>query len=560
MPRTTTTGVTDPTPRTPFGPRTRSRGPGRRAVLVALVALMWTSASAQVFSADRYLQECLRFEAGGDLTTARQSCLNALQVDPRLVTAELALARIDAAAGDYGAAESRLVRIRALVGTPEPWVLLAEVAFATDRFDEAAGHAARARSELAAAPDGALTGRVAFLQGALAVRDGRVDDALARYGEAIAFDPLALRYRLADAELRFRLGDVAGATAQLTAYEALSGDVRNADVKSLQGRLLWASGAVAPATDRLETALALRGLRDSAAQAEDLRVLALLYYAQGDFDAGGIALREALRRGNLVGQATSNAMLWLLALVVLLALSLVAESRRAGTSTDASEQPAWSLSDAYGVILTSALVGLAVSLLYAALVQTNLLALFTPLQRQDALAAYMIAFALTSAFLTSWRLRKAGFDPSDTLLGPPGTWPAGVLAGFGVAAVVLAYLAFVPQGGVFGPFLFDLARPTPLVAAALVVMPLAETAFRGLLQPSLVRRYGVEWAIALMALVWAIVVGAPVAALLLVGAGLALLTRRAGGPLPASVAVLTGWLTLLLLANFVPAVRGLFLA
>ncbi len=527
--------------------------------LVTLVALL-ASAQAQVFSAERYLQECLRFEAGGDLSTARQSCLNALQADPRSLGAELALARIDTALGEYAAAETRLNRIRAQVGTPEPTVLLAEITFAIERFDEASGHVSRARSELAASPDAALGARVAYLEGRLAQRDGRVEDALVAYGEAIAFDALEVRYRLADAQLRFRLGDVDGAQRQLQAYEVISGDVRNAAVKSLLGRLLWSQGQLGPAVDTLETALALRGLRDSATQADDLRVLSLMYYAQGDLDSGGIALREASRRGNLVGQATNTALLWVLALITLLGVVLVAESRRAGIAPDSGgEPPPWSLGEAFGTLVAAVLMGFAASLLYAAFVQQNLLALFTPLQRQDTLAVYAIVFALTAALLTWRRVRRAGLDPSSYLLGPTGSALNGVLLGLALCGVTIAYLALVPRGGVFGPFLFDLARPTPLVVAALALLPLAEFTFRGLLQPSMTRRYGSGNAIAAMALLWAIVYGTPVLALVIGGLGLAEGTRRQPGALVAFLAVLVGWLTLLALTAALPQVRGLFL-
>ncbi len=532
---------------------------GPLIALLTLVALL-ASAQAQVFSAERYLQECLRFEAGGDLSTARQSCLNALQADPRSLGAELALARIDTALGEYAAAETRLNRIRAQVGTPEPTVLLAEITFASERFDEASGHVARARSQLAASPDAALGARVAYLDGRLAQRDGRVEDALIAYGEAITFDALEVRYRLADAQLRFRLGDVDGARRQLEAYEVISGDVRNAAVKSLLGRLLWSQGQLGPAADTIEAALALRGLRDSAAQAEDLRVLSLMYYAQGDLDSGGIALREASRRGNLVGQATNTALLWVLALIALLGVVLVAESRRAGIAPETGgEPPPWSLGQGFGVIVAAVLMGFAASLLYAAFVQQNLLALFTPLQRQDALAVYAIVFALTAALLSWRRVRRAGLEPSSYLLGPTGSALTGVLLGLGLAALIIAYLALFPQGGVFGGFLFDLARPTPLVVAALALLPLAEFAFRGLLQPSMMRRYGSGNAIAAMALLWAIVYGTPVLALVVAGLGLAEGTRRQPGALVAFLAVLVGWLTLLGLAAALPQVRGLFL-
>ena len=525
-----------------------------------VLTLLAPSARAQVFSAERYLQECLRFEAGGDLSTARQSCLNALQADPRSITAELALARIDTALGEYGTAETRLNRIRDQVGTPEPTVLLAEIAFAGERWEEAAGHVARARSELAAAPDTSLSARVAYLQGRLATRDGRVEEALEAFMQAIGFDGLNADYRLTDAALRFRIGDVDGARRQLETYEMISGDVRNAAVKSLLGRLLWAQGEVAAAADQIETALALRGLRDSATQADDLRVLSLLYYAQGDFDSGGIALREASRRGNLIGQITTNALLWLLALVVLLGLILVAESRKAGVTPDTSTEPLpWSLGNAYGTLIAAALMGLAVSLVYSVVVQNNLVALLTPLQRQDALAVYAITFAVLAGLLAWRRVARAGIDPASYLLGPSGQLVNGVLLGLALCGLMLAYLALFPRGGLFGSFLFDLARPTPLVVAALALLPLAEFAFRGLLQPSLARRYGAGQAVGIAGLLWAIAYGTPVLALVASGLALAEVTRRKPGGLTAFVAVLVAWLSLLVFAVALPQVRGLFL-
>ena len=530
-------------------------------LLSAAALLASLPAQAQVFSAERYLQQCLRFEAGGDLFTARESCLNALQADPRALAAELALARIESALGEFGAAEMRLNRIRPQVGTPEPTVLLAEISYSSERWDEVAGHLARARSELAQSPDAELSSRVAFLEGRLATREGRVDEALAAFSEAIGFDALNVTYRLADAELRFRLGDIEGARRQLETYEMISGDVRNAAVRSLLGRLAWAEGQLGRATDSLESALALRGLRESAAQADDLRVLALLYYAQGDFDSGGIALREASRRGNLLGQVTSNALLWLLALLVLLGLVLVAESRKAGMTLDTgADPPPWSLGEAYGTLIAAALLGLAASLLYSAFVQNNMLALVTPLQRQDALAVYAIVFALVAALLAWRRVKRAGIDPGGYLLGPSGSLVNGVLLGLALCALMIAYLVFVPRGGVFGHFLFDLARPTPLTVAALALLPLAEFAFRGLLQASLRRRYEPAHALPIVALVWAIAYGTPMLALVLAGFGLGVATRNQPGALVAFVAVLVGWLTLLAFAVALPQVRGLFLS
>ncbi len=152
--------------------------------------------------------------------------------------------------------------------------------------------------------------------------------ALAAYQRAIDANGIELAYRLADAKLRWRIGDLDGASRQLREYEIVTGDVRSPEVKALLGRIAWAQGRADDAVGYIETALALRDLRDSSGQAADLQVLSILYYGQGDLQRGGLALREATVRGNLLASFGGNTVLWLLALFVLLALHLIGESRR----------------------------------------------------------------------------------------------------------------------------------------------------------------------------------------------------------------------------------------
>lgn len=535
--------------------------------LAMLVGALLGAGHAQVFNADRYLQECLRFEAGGDHTTARQSCLNSLQVDPDNVQAELALARIELALGEHAAAESRLYRIRNRVEGPEPLVLLAEVAFLGGRRSEAAAFAANARSQLDRDVNLELSARIAYLEAEIAARDGRFDDALHAYERAIDLDGLEVRYRLADARLRFRLGDVDGALSSLERYATISGDARNADLTSLEGRLLWAKGSMGLATDRIETALALRSLRDSSGQSDDLRVLSLLYYAQGDLESGGLALREAMRRGNLLASLGSNAMLWLVAVVVLLAVHLLGESRHSGGSAAAGPLTApppdgamLSVGQAYGVFLASALMGLAASLVYSALVYQNLLALFTPLQQQEARAVYFAVFALVAAALTWQRARQAGIDPAERLLGSPNDLATGLVIGLGVVALVVGYLAWTERGGMFGSFFLDLSRPTVFAIVALALLPLSELFFRGFYYPSLAKRYGTGLAVVASALIFAIAFGTPILLLVLVGLVLGEVYRRRKNGLLVLSAVLVGWVGLVIAAGLSPFVRSLFFA
>ncbi len=530
-------------------------------LLLAFVALWFgAAAQAQTFSAERYLEECLRFEAGGDLTTARGSCLNALQVRPGMVRAELALGRIELELGELGAAQTRIARIRNQIEGAEPLVLLAEIAYRSGQFEEAASYTALAHASLARDVNLELSARVAFLEAVLAAREGRFEEALRAYARAVVLDGLNVRYRLADAELRFRLGDTAGAMEQLQQYERISGDVRNPDVTSLQGRLLWAQGDLGPATDRIEQALALRSLRDSAGQSDDLRVLTVLYYAQGDLQSGGIALREAMRRGNLLTGIASNTMLWLLAVVLLLGLHLVGESRQSGipAQSEAGAPLTWSVGQAYGILVASALMGLAAALVFSAVVYQNLFALITPLQGQEARAVYFIVFALVAAGLSWQRVQQSGIDPIDRLLGTSDHLATGLLVGIGLLGLVLAFLLFTSDSERFGSFFLDLSRPTALTIVALALLPLSELYYRGFLYPALARRYQANLAVIATGLVWAISFGTPMLLLAAVGIGLTQLYRVRGNGIMVLAALLVGWIGLLIATTLSPVVRGLF--
>ncbi len=539
----------------------RLRGPvAWRLALTLLITLVASSVSAQVFSSERYFQECLRFEIGGDLTTARQSCLSALEVDGQRVDVQLALGRIEFALGEFGSAESRLMRVRPQLEGAEVDVLLAEIMVAGGRPDEARTYVGTARSKLQQRPDLRLTARLAFLEGRVGEADGELEAALAGYQRAIDANGIELAYRLADATLRWRTGDLAGAEQQLRDYEIVTGNVRSAEVKALLGRIAWAMGRADEAIGNVETALALRDLRDSSGQAADLQVLAILYYGQGDLQRGGLALREATTRGNLLTQFAGNTVLWMLALFVLLALHLIGESRRNAEVTPQAEGPKrWTVGMAYGVLGTSALVGLAAAVIYGVVVYGNLLALLTPHQQHEARAAYLILFASTAALLAWQRTRALGWNARQRLAGQADGVAAGIVVGALLLAVMLGYLIYVPRGGWAGPFFLDLAWPTPLRFAALAVVPIAEFYFRGFLRPALEERYGAGPSVVMMALVWSLAFATPIAALLPIGLALAEIDRRRPNGLTAVVALWIAWIGLAVTVLIAPYVRGLFL-
>ena len=532
------------------------------AVLLAVALLLGHGVGhAQSFDANRYYQQCLRFEAGGDLETARQSCLNALQINPGMVDATLALARIELELGMTGSADQRLRQIRDQTSSAEPLVLLAQAAVQLDQYNQADAFLQQARDRLGKQPNRQLSAKAAFLRGEVDQHRGLYNAALAAYGNAVEQDSLNVDYRLAEARLRFDLGDPSSARNQLEAYMKLSGDTKNPDVHALIGTALWSMGDLNAAAGELETALALRNSRDTTAQAGDLRTLALIYYAQGEVQSGALALREATRRGNLQTLLVSNGLLWLLLLLFLVAVHLVGESRIANTTTlEVIEGPQeWSVGQAYGVLVASLLLAALAALVYSLAVYNNALAFLTPLQEGDVRAVFLIALSLLLVGLTWRRASMNGWDPVERLLGSGEQAMAGIGLGIVLLAAVLAYLSYAPRGGLLGPFYLDLTHLTPLVIAALVLLPLTELFFRAFLIPPLRRRYDAGIATIASAALYGLTLVTPVALLFVFGLALAEVFRRRSNGITPLLAQLVLNVGLVLAVVFSPWARSLFL-
>ena len=514
------------------------------------------------FNANTYYGQCLRFEAGGDLETARQSCLNALSLDPRLKDAALALARVDTALGNLSEAETRLgglVGDESAAGGAEPYLLLAEIALRGGRHAEAQGFLDDAALRLGERYNRALEGRRSFLAGSLAEAQGEVGAALQHYGAAVRADGLEASYRLAEAGLRYRLGDLGGAAASLSSFERLSGE-KNPEVYSLLGRVAWAMSDPLSATDNLETAVILRGSSEREATRRDLRDLALIYYGRGSVQSGNEALRGA---GNPF--TSDQTLLWLLLLALLLALHLVGESRVAsGSSLElGGGLELWTVGQVYGALFGALLAAGAGTLLYGALRFDNLLAFATPVQGGEAEAVFfaLLAVALLGAAL--WRVRKNGWRPLETLMGSVGERArggagAGVGAGALLLGLVLAAQAYAPWRPFWG-FYLDLSRLTPPLLAAVVLMPLSALYFRAFVIPPLAERYTPLVGTLLSGTLYALVLGAPVALMLVVGLFLAGVYRRTRNGLAPLLAQYVLHLGLLVGVAFSPWVRSLFL-
>ncbi|HKI56059.1 MAG TPA: CPBP family intramembrane glutamic endopeptidase, partial [Trueperaceae bacterium] len=348
---------------------------------------------------------------------------------------------------------------------------------------------------------------------------------------------------------------------QLEAYMKLSGDTKNADVYSLLGTTLWSMGDLNGAVTDLEKALSYRNASNTAAQAGDLRKLSLIYYAQGDVQSGGLALREAARRGNLQGMLVSNGLLWLLLLLVLVAVHLVGESRIANATTlEVVEGPQeWTVGQAYGMLFASLLMAALTALVYSVAVYKNALAFVTPLEGTQVRAVFLIALSVLLLVLAWRRVSMHGWDATVRLLGSGEQAATGIFLGIVLLAGVLAYLSYAPRGGLLGPFYLNLTTLTPLVVAAMVLLPLTEVFFRAFLIPPLRRRYDAGIATLVSASLYGLVLGTPVALLLVFGIVLAEVFRRRSNGITPLLAQLVVNVGLVLAVAFSAWARSLFL-
>lgn len=533
---------------------------------VALIALLGILAAtgqvgAQAFNPDAYYQSCLRSEASGNLEGARQNCLNALELRPEFAAASLALARIELAMGNTASAETRLNDISKTLQTAEVDLLSAEVALIGERYTEAEDALARAARRLEENPNSQLGGRLNSVQGQLQERQSHFQAALESYREAVNLDSLNAGYRLDLARLLYNLGSLEGAEAELNAYQELSGDVRDPEVLSLLGHVKWAQGRFSEAINNLETAVNRRGSQGGEAQTRDLTALSIIYYGQGNTRAGGLALRAVLRRGTSLLHLLGTNLAWILLLVAVLAIHLWGESHIAGrTSLEVVETPEmWRMGHIYSILFLALLGALVLTLVFSLLRYNNYLALFTPFQKTDTRAVYILGLTVILSILTVWRVRQNGWDPGEQLLGSAEETPLGFVTGLGLLAATFAYLYFTAGIAWLGDFYLNFARLTPLLIGAAILLPLNELFFRSFIIPALSRRYDPTLAILISGGVFALVLGTPTLLLLVFGLVLAEVFRRTNSGVNPLLAQLVLHIGLIIGVAFVPWVRGLFL-
>lgn len=511
-------------------------------------------------SARDYYQQCLKFEAAGDYLTAQQSCINALEVDGTLLDASLALARIEVHLGRLGPAETRLKSLERQVNNPEIGLLLASIMLTTERNADAQAYLSKSERILSNNPNQQLEARLEYLKGQVAEHVGNFREALANYQNAIVLDSVTSTYPLAKAQLLFHLGEAQDSQNEIFAYQQLTGDTRNPELLSLLANTYWSQSRLADASSNFEAAISQRNSRDGQRQSKDLLSLAFTYYAQGNSEAGNLAFRDALRQGISVLDLLSGVIPWAILLVLGVGVHLWGESQILGKDgLEAIEHPEmWRIGQLYTVFLFALVTGLIVALIFSLIRYNNYLAFITPLQNTEVHAVFLICFALIVTGMSIWRAQKNGWDPVEKLLGSGQALGTGLLAGIVLLAACIAYLKYLPDSGWFGEFYLSIYRLTPLLIAAVILLPFSQLFFSSFVIPSLERRYNSTLAVIISATLFSLVLVQPLLFLLAAGIITGEIFRRTQAGINTVAMHLILNIGLLIGVSFFPFIKTLF--
>jgi tetratricopeptide (TPR) repeat protein len=538
----------------------------KRLLFVSWLLLLFASGQGQNFNANTYYQQGLRFESGGDFITARESYNNALRIQPNFFDAAFGKARVAAALGETEQAKAELnMLIRDYtIQTAAPYILLAQLHLADAEYSAAQFNLVRARG--VPQNNTQLEAERNYLEGELARFEGQYNRALELYAAAMRLNPSDANFYLADAQVRFALGFPREARATLENYITVSGNRSNADVFSLLGQASWAMSDLASAQSYFEAAVNARSraLRDQDGLSRDYRHLALVYFAQGDFQDGQSALRST---GDLLSYLLGQLLPWVLMALVLLALHLVGESlvdNEGSLEIVEGPQP-WTVEQVYGTLFTALPLAFIAMLAYSYFAYSNWLALLTPLQSANTRAVFFIVLLLLLIVLSVRKVRALGWkQPLQELLGDHPKTPVGIGVGIALLAAVLAYRFWVSRNYAdvlwLQGYYLDMSRLTPFVVIATLLIPVAEVYFRAFVTAPMNQRYSRMVGLLIATALFSLVLASPIPLVVAIGASLGGLFYRDRDGLTPMIAQLVLHLGLILAVGFSSFARSLMMS
>ena len=502
-----------------------------------------------------YTVQCANFYRAKDYLSARGQCQLAATDNPQDARAWQLLTASALALEDYSTATRALTQAQSLAGSQDETRLLeAELNLAQNSFEAALSVSDSVRQNS---------------QRKLMVRAKSLD-ALERKAEAIEAYRLVLSYFPTDDAARVAL---AQRLLEQQPDEALivleRGTGQSADLLAQQGYTEWAKGEGQKAILTLEKSLDLAAQNPRTLSPEQrvraLTALSMAYYGAGEFGEGNLVLQQLGENYNLLGHLLEFFTPFLLPLLLLLLLHLFGESRIEPLSTlefDEGQRP-WTVSSVYRILLVSLLGGLVMSMVYGSALYSNLLALWTPLQRNEALPIFYFTFAMLVFALTWQSLRSQGWKPNTLLFAPylPQNLSLGILTGIAWAFVSVLYANLTrslpqPWNGYFLP----LELPSFWLIFALLALPLTEPFWRAYAFTPLEKRYERPIAVGILVCLYGLIFGVPLPLMLLEGALLMGLTlyKRNNSSTPAMAMRFTLYISLGVVAFLLPAVRVWF--
>ena len=502
-----------------------------------------------------YTVQCANFYRAKDYLSARGQCQLAATDNPQDARAWQLLTASALALEDYSTATRALTQAQSLAGSQDETRLLeAELNLAQNSFEAALSVSDSVRQNS---------------QRKLMVR-AKALDALERKAEAIEAYRLVLSYFPTDDVARVAL---AQRLLEQQPDEALivleRGTGQSADLLAQQGYTEWAKGEGQKAILTLEKSLDLAAQNPRTLSPEQrvraLTALSMAYYGAGEFGEGSLVLQQLGENYNLLGHLLEFFIPFLLPLLLLLLLHLFGESRIEPLSTlefDEGQRP-WTVSSVYRILLVSLLGGLVMSMVYGSALYSNLLALWTPLQRNEALPIFYFTFAMLVFALTWQSLRSQGWKPNTLLFAPylPQNLSLGILTGIAWAFVSVLYANLTrslpqPWNGYFLP----LELPSFWLIFALLALPLTEPFWRAYAFTPLEKRYERPIAVGILVCLYGLIFGVPLPLMLLEGALLMGLTlyKRNNSSTPAMAMRFTLYISLGVVAFLLPAVRVWF--
>ena len=502
-----------------------------------------------------YTVQCANFYRAKDYLSARGQCQLAATDNPQDARAWQLLTASALALEDYSTATRALTQAQSLAGSQDETRLLeAELNLAQNSFEAALSVSDSVRQNS---------------QRKLMVRAKSLD-ALERKAEAIEAYRLVLSYFPTDDAARVAL---AQRLLEQQPDEALivleRGTGQSADLLAQQGYTEWAKGEGQKAILTLEKSLDLAAQNPRTLSPEQrvraLTALSMAYYGAGEFGEGNLVLQQLGENYNLLGHLLEFFRPFLLPLLLLLLLHLFGESRIEPLTTlefDEGQRP-WTVSSVYRILLVSLLGGLVMSMVYGSALYSNLLALWTPLQRNEALPIFYFTFAMLVFALTWQSLRSQGWKPNTLLFAPylPQNLSLGILTGIAWAFVSVLYANLTrslpqPWNGYFLP----LELPSFWLIFALLALPLTEPFWRAYAFTPLEKRYERPIAVGILVCLYGLIFGVPLPLMLLEGALLMGLTlyKRNNSSTPAMAMRFTLYISLGVVAFLLPAVRVWF--